>query len=169
MKNRSKFVTTLLAALATYCFGGVDISGTRCARGAGGIGMTPFATLARNAKSRCRIVVGMQPSFMERRAALEIANVIRRDGAASVSISPSSDLNGITDPVVLVGTPKSIPLITKLAVSSRSLTKLSLIGRDGYIIETLKHKGRKFIVISGLTPRAVFCGAVYAGEQLTVE
>lgn len=128
----------------------------------------PFAVLADKGKSRCVVVTGDQPSFMEQRAAREIAGVLKRDGGAAAAIKIFSEVPRETDStVVLLGTPASLPTLAKwMTEESGGLGDLSLIGPDGYVVQTLTRNKQKYLVIAGLTPRAVFYGSVFAGEQL---
>ena len=132
----------------------------------------PFAVLAADGKARCVVATGDKPQLMERRAAAELATVIARDSGAKVPVLKYSELPQSTPEgpaVILVGTPGSVPMIATLAGGpSGGLGDLPLLGGDGYVVETVTRGKRKLLVIAGQTPRAVFYGAIHAGEQLVL-
>ena len=132
----------------------------------------PFAVLAADGKARCVVATGDKPQLMERRAAAELATVISRDSGAKVPVLKYSELATPTPEgpaVILVGTPDSVPVIATLAGGpSGGLGDLPLLGGDGYVVETVIRDKRKLLVIAGQTPRAVFYGAIHAGEQLVL-
>ena len=128
----------------------------------------PFSYLVEAGKPNCTLVIADEPAFMEEKAAAEIADVILRDSGAKVPIKRWSQIGELPKGnLVVLGTPESIPLIGELA---RELTdgvgNLPFIGPDGYVVETTKKDHTNYLMIAGVTPRAVFYGAVYAGEQV---
>ena len=127
-----------------------------------------FAVLTEGDQARSQIVISDEPAFMEQRAAEEIARVVRRDSGAIVPIKRVSEADkNPTGNVVLLGTAESVPMIRELAVgSSDGIGDLPLIGPDGYVVQTMKLDKANYLIIAGATPRAVYYGAVYTGEQV---
>ena len=73
-----------------------------------------------------------------------------------------------TAPVrIVVGTADSVPLIGALVKEMPDgVGDLPLLGPDGYAVQTLERDGKKYLLVAGATPRAVYYAAVYAGEQV---
>ena len=132
----------------------------------------PFATLAKPSAAQCLVTTADHPSLMERRAAVELAEVISRDSGATVKPMAWSELPQLPLPnqtIVLLGTPHTSPLIAKLSQGpSGGLGDLPLLGQDGYVVQTLKHQDQRYLVIAGNSPRAVYYGAVFTSEQLVL-
>jgi len=127
-----------------------------------------FAVLAERGKPNCTLVIADKPSFMEEKAAAEIARVILRDSGAEVTTQHWSELSASpSGNIVLLGTPDSVPLIGKWAREFHDgIGDLPLGGPDGYAVQTIEREKAKYLTVAGASPRAVFYGAVYAGEQV---
>ena len=145
---------------------------TACLARTGRSDEQPFAVLASDGTARCIVVTADQPSLMERRAAAEIARTISRDGGADVptlSLSKLSPAVTGDQTIVLLGTPQSVPLIGQFSTGpSGGLGDLPLLGPDGHVVQTLVHEQTKYLIVGGVTARAVYYGAVFASEQLVL-
>jgi hypothetical protein len=126
------------------------------------------AVLAAAGKPQCTLVIADQAAFMEQKAAQEIARVIRRDSGAEVTLKRWSELGASpSGTFVVLGTPQSVPLIGQLTNElGDGIGELPLAGPDAYAVQTTEREQAKYLVVAGTTPRAVFYGAVYVGEQI---
>ena len=144
------------------------LAGVTAAPGGDGI----FATLAQPGNAGCLVVTADRASLMERRGAAELAEVISRDSGVRVkplawSARPQPLLPQKT--IILLGTPQTSPLIGELAMGpAGGLGDLPLLGPDGYVVQTLKHQGQRYLLIAGNSARAVYYGAVYTSEQIVL-
>ncbi len=127
-----------------------------------------FARVAGDGQPHCRIVLPDQPAFMETRAAHELAQIIARDTGAVAEIRPLSDPAGTSSELeILLGTPSSCPLVARSVRDMQDgIGDLPLAGPDGFAVQTLEQEGKKYLVVAGATPRAVFYAALYTAEQV---